>query len=309
MTPVDPVPPAQPETCPECKHPWHDAGCPVVVGPGETSAAADMLTCGCIEHEYREPAGVPPAARPPQIRRETIERLVGFLEQVAQDGILPSLAWFRETADLLRDDSPHVDYFQRQAEEAKFAYALNEGTKALAEAPARPQPADLPNLPVCATFEGHSICIMLCRHCWHSHAEHLKAQSSNGQESGPSSRQSEFDSQLGYQTRCTPGRGHFMRFTATHVAKCGEQTTYTDRSNSLTAVVRPHPDPLRKLVENLENLPVTARSCPDGSHESHDCNSLPNVNQTAVRLIAGAMRMFLSDPLAAAQASGLVSDK
>jgi hypothetical protein len=48
------------KACPGCGHAWHDSYCPVVIGPGETSAAADMMTCHCIEHEYRgDAAGTP----------------------------------------------------------------------------------------------------------------------------------------------------------------------------------------------------------------------------------------------------------
>lgn len=39
--------------CPGCGHAWHEDYCQVIVGPGETSAVADVMTCGCIEHEGR----------------------------------------------------------------------------------------------------------------------------------------------------------------------------------------------------------------------------------------------------------------
>lgn len=78
----------------------------------------------------------------------------------------------------------------------------------------------------CAGFETcpHPICQM--------------AMSSNGQESGPSSRQSEFDSPHRY-SRCSPNLGHFMRY-GDQRCECGEVETFASRVLPRSAQERAH---------------------------------------------------------------------
>lgn len=57
----------------------------------------------------------------------------------------------------------------------------------------------------------------------------------------------------------------------------------------LVPIPPPEAPNLKALIERLKNLPVTSRTCPDGKHEVSQCNSLENVNRTAVLLIAGEL--------------------
>lgn len=71
-------------------------------GATEAEALTNLAEAQAMWMRSAQEAGLPIPPPASSGEGERLEHLIAFCEQTARDGIMPSLAWFAETADALR---------------------------------------------------------------------------------------------------------------------------------------------------------------------------------------------------------------